>query len=98
MARKRDQKCRRCVYRSDKPGTNECDYCFLTGKLRGCPNDDRCDKFKEGKRLPSPLTLPGPAPSVMPQADKDAARYDREKRQRIYGYKEALRSYAESEE
>ena len=22
-----------------------CDYCFLTGKMRGCPSGDRCTKF-----------------------------------------------------
>lgn len=41
-------RCKRCKY----SGTVAyevpcCDYCFLTGKMRGCPSGDECNKFDD---------------------------------------------------
>lgn len=92
---KKGSLCRRCIYRSGKAGVNECDYCFLTGRARGCPGDENCARFEEGPRINVPLTLPGPVPAERRMAEKMLAEYELRRRQRIYGYKEALHSAAE---
>lgn len=43
-------KCKKCIYRSSKPGRYSCDYNYLTGKMRGCSVED-CTRFVEGPRL-----------------------------------------------
>lgn len=44
MVTKRCQKCKYVgVVAFDVPC---CDYCYLTGRTRGCPSGDKCTKFK----------------------------------------------------
>lgn len=40
-------KCGTCRYRSDRPGTNQCDYMVLTGRRRGCPSGPGCTRYKK---------------------------------------------------
>lgn len=53
--------CKKCIYRSNRPFYNSCDYMYLTSKMRGCPVEE-CDKFEKGPRLKHPL------PAVSPKA------------------------------
>lgn len=41
---------RPCKYRSNSPGTNGCDYMYLTGKRRGCEAGKKCTRFEKGNR------------------------------------------------
>lgn len=44
---------RPCIYRGT-PNFNGCDYCYITGKARGCPPGKGCTRFKKGKRIKGP--------------------------------------------
>ena len=78
--------CKKCIYRSNRPFYNSCDYLSLTGKIRGCPIDS-CTKFKNGPRLKRPL----PAVSAKAtQADSIMAGY-------VTGTKNRLCSLADVE-
>lgn len=35
-----------CLYYSPKVDYNGCDYCFLTGNLRGCQRGEECTKYR----------------------------------------------------
>ena len=88
---KKSDLCRRCVYRSEKEGINQCDYCYITGHARGCPGDEHCTRFEEGERRRMPMELPTPAPSEQRMSEQALADYEIRRRQRIWGYKETLR-------
>ena len=46
--------CAKCMFRSNRPKVNVCDYLYLTSYRRVCPVED-CTKFIEGERLTAPL-------------------------------------------
>lgn len=39
-------KCETCLYKGRMDGFSTCDYILFTGKRRGCPTGDLCDKCK----------------------------------------------------
>ena len=40
-------RCKRCKYSGTVAyGVPCCDYCFLTGRMRGCPSGDECVRFE----------------------------------------------------
>ena len=40
-------RCKRCKYSGTVAyGVPCCDYCYLTGRMRGCPAGDKCVRFK----------------------------------------------------
>lgn len=42
------EKCEKCKYKGEVLfGELCCDYILITGKKRGCPAGDECDKFEE---------------------------------------------------
>lgn len=44
-------KCKDCKYKGEVLfGELCCDYILITGKKRGCPAGDDCDKFEERKQ------------------------------------------------
>lgn len=74
--------CKRpCKYRSSNRSTHGCDYCFLTGKLRGCPVGAACTRFEMGERVREKTQLPPPEP--VPEEDKDTYRYIAEQQRRL---------------
>ena len=45
------KRCKRCEYSGIVMyTTTSCDYMYITGKPRGCPAGDDCDKFEERKQ------------------------------------------------
>lgn len=46
----RNPKCKTCMYRSNTPVFNGCDYMYITGKRRITPVME-CDKYAPGDRL-----------------------------------------------
>lgn len=58
-------KCRTCIYRSDRMYINRCDYLTITGHGRGCAGDEHCKRYQRGprKRKGPPTTVCGPAMS-----------------------------------
>lgn len=45
------ERCKACTYGGIVMyTTTSCDYMYLTGKPRGCPAGDGCDKFEERKQ------------------------------------------------
>ena len=44
------ERCEKCKYKGEVLfGEPCCDYILITGKSRGCPAGDECDKFEENK-------------------------------------------------
>ena len=42
------EKCKKCKYKGEILfGELCCDYIWITGKRRGCPAGDECNKFKK---------------------------------------------------
>lgn len=47
------KRCEQCKYFGTiMYGVPCCDYCYITGKLRGCECGDNCDKFDSTKKEP----------------------------------------------
>lgn len=69
-----NDKCRTCIYRSDKMWLNQCDYLDITGHSRGCAGDEHCKRYRRGarKRKGPPTAVCGPA---MPPGDLDVYNY-----------------------
>lgn len=44
------ERCEKCKYKGEVFfGELCCDYILITGKKRGCPAGDKCNKFEENK-------------------------------------------------
>lgn len=57
-----DEYCKGCMYCSKYPSLtlpveDGCDYNFVTGKMRGCPAGEGCNKKKTGVSRQRPLTI-----------------------------------------
>ena len=45
------ERCEKCKYKGEVLfGEPCCDYILITGKSRGCPAGDECDKYEENKQ------------------------------------------------
>lgn len=44
------KKCRTCKYRASRMDDHNCNYIFITRKMRGCPVEN-CTKYEMGRRL-----------------------------------------------
>ena len=49
------ERCEKCKYKGEVMFWEPCcDYILITGKSRGCPAGDECDKFEEKKSNSTP--------------------------------------------
>lgn len=75
-------KCKRkCIYRSEMPRVNSCDYCYITGKMRGCPAGESCTRFVAGKRCRGRVSLP---PMKYREDEHEIIAYLHERNQRLF--------------
>lgn len=76
-------KCQRpCIYRSELPRVNACDYCYITGKMRGCPAGENCTRFVAGKRCRERVSY---VPTKMDDKERVTAAYLHDRNIRLFG-------------
>ena len=88
------EKCKRpCRYRAKTYDVNGCDYLYLTGKLRGCPAGEECDKFEAGERESSRVDLVIPERSWLGEGEHLGRQYAGEQKLRILKQTKANHKY-----